>query len=104
MSQNDTEKNVKDMLYHKLNTKRVLIEPVHRIGKPKDDYPRTIVNIISHKHKQLITSNVSSLTGTDFFISDDYSKETVVIRKKNGRKFLHIYESSENVQSLFMIG
>ena len=91
MSQNDTEKNVKDMLYHKLNTKRVLIEPVHRIGKPKDDYPRTIVNIISHKHKQLITSNVSSLTGTDFFISDDYSKETVVIRKKKWKEvFTHL--------------
>lgn len=85
------KKIYKDMLYHKLNTKRGLIEQVHRIGKPKDDYPRTIVNIISYKHKQLITSNVSSLTGTGFFINDDYSKEAVVIRKKKWKEvFTHL--------------
>ena len=47
----DTEENLKDLLYQRLNI-------------------------------QWILTNVSSLKGTDFFINDGYSKETVAIRKE----------------------
>ena len=59
------------------------MELAHRISKPKNDGPKIIgAKFSSYKLKQLKLNNASSLKGTDYFINEDYSKETVAIRKE----------------------
>lgn len=59
------------------------MEGAHMLGKPKNDGPRTVVAKSScYKFKQLIFNNASSFKGTDYFINEGYSKETVAIRKE----------------------
>lgn len=48
------------------------MERAHMLGKPK---------VSRYKFKQLIFNNASSFKGTDYFINEDYSRETVAIRK-----------------------
>ena len=103
-----------------MNIQTVGIEGAYRIVKSKNDGPRTIVaKLSSYKLKQLIFSNASnlkgieyfmnenyskdtaainasSLKGTDNFINEDYSRVTAVIRKENGWK-LNNCESRVNM-------
>ena len=88
----DTEKNVKDFFHQKLNIQWVGIEQAHRIGILKNDGRRTIFAKFS---------SASSLIKTDYFINEDYFKETK-IRKWKWKEVKQLQEQGKYA-SLFMI-
>ena len=62
------------------------MEGAHMLGKPK---------FSCYKFKQLIFNNASSFKGTDYFINEDYSKETVAIRKEKWKGVKQIREQDK---------
>ena len=82
----DTEKKVNEIFKHKLGiTTHVKIERAHRTGKTKSDRQkeRTIVlKVLDYKDKVTILKNARKLKGTGIFINEDYSRETMELRKK----------------------
>ena len=55
--------------------------------KKKEDMSRTIVaKFSSYKTKETTLKNARKLKDTGYYINEDFSKETVEIRKKNGRR------------------
>ena len=63
----------------------VSIERAHRIGNfdPSHKKPRTVVcKLEKYKDKDNILRNGRKLKGTDIYINEDFSKETLAIRKE----------------------
>ena len=83
-----------------MNIQRAGIERAHRTGKPKHDGPRTVAaKFSSYKIKQLVVNNVSSLKIIDYFINEDYSKDTAqerkMIRKEKWKKVKELQEQGK---------
>ena len=69
-----------------INIEGINIERAHRVGNKSNEKnaPRTIVaKFSSYKDKQAILSVAKKLKGKDIYINEDYSKETLEIRKEN---------------------
>ena len=75
----DCEKNVEDFCKEKLGLEGVKIERAHRTkGNKNRDKPRTIVcKLLLYKDKVNIIKNTKKLEGTDFYIYEDFCKQTV---------------------------
>nr|XP_047146215.1 uncharacterized protein LOC105844348 [Hydra vulgaris] len=79
----DTEKKVQTFFTEKLGLKDVEIERAHRTGRKNDGRPRTIIlNLQKYKDKIGILKELYRLKGTNTFVNEDFSRETVAIRKK----------------------
>ncbi|XP_047129609.2 uncharacterized protein LOC105843398 [Hydra vulgaris] len=79
----DTEKKVQTFFTEKLGLKDVEIERAHRTGRKNDGRPRTIIlNLQKYKDKLRILKELYRLKGTNTFVNEDFSRETVAIRKK----------------------
>ena len=88
----ETEELLVETFSNYLGIGDVKIERAHRVGDPKVSTKRTIVaKLSSYKEKQKVLSRCNRLKGTGIFVNEDFSKETLEIRKKNwGRvKELH---------------
>ena len=65
----------------------IKVERTHRTGEKKEDTSRTIVaKFSSYKTKETILKNARKLKDTGYYINEDFSKETVEIRKENWKK------------------
>ena len=85
----DTEQVLKDFLDEHLGLRSIGIERAHRVGPKVDnsETPRTIiVKFSSFKAKELILKKANQLKGTGYYINEDFSKETLEIRKENWKK------------------
>lgn len=97
----DTEQKVRSLLKTKLNIdeQHVAIERAHRNHQHGSGRkPRTItMRLLNYKDKEVILKNCWKLKGTDIFISEDYSKATVEIRKKLLQEVKERKENGERV-------
>ena len=81
-----TEEILQQMIRDVLELEGINIERAHRVGNKSNEKnaPRTIVaKFSSYKDKQAILSVAKKLKGKDIYINEDYSKETLEIRKEN---------------------
>nr|XP_012565504.1 uncharacterized protein LOC105849638 [Hydra vulgaris] len=79
----DSEEKIHTFFWQKLGLKNIDIERAHRTGLKKDGRPRTIVlNLQKYKDKKKILKESYRLKGTRFFINEDFSRETIAIRKR----------------------
>ena len=79
-----------------------LLERAHRLGKKNREQskPRPIIVLCgSFKDKQYILQNSNKLKGTRYFISEDYSKATLAIRRELVQKGNYAKEKCSRVQS-----
>ena len=85
-SWDDTEELVKSMLKTNLNIENVTIGRAHRMTTRRErrGKPRTvIIKVLDFKDKTRILRNCKKLKGTNIFIYEDFSAETMEIRKVN---------------------
>ena len=99
-----TEKILQNLFKEKLQLENISVETVLRVGNGKGKYnKRTIVvKLASFKDKLKIISEARKLKGTNISINEDYSKETLEIRKeklkevkelrKNGAYAILVYD------------
>ena len=81
-----TEEILQQMIRDVLELEGINIERAHRVGNKSNEKnaPRTIVaKFSSYKDKQAILSVAKKLKGKYIYINEDYSKETLEIRKEN---------------------
>ena len=80
------EEHADQVFSQKLGLKNIRIERAHCAKRKKGDKskkPRPIVcNLLSFKDKKLILKNANKLKGTNLFIDEDYSFETMEYRKQ----------------------
>ena len=80
------EEQADQVFSQKLGLKNIRIERAHRVKRKKGDKskkPRPFVcNLLSLKDKKLILKNARKLKGTNIFIDEDYSFETMEYRKQ----------------------
>ncbi|XP_065639545.1 uncharacterized protein LOC136072299 [Hydra vulgaris] len=83
-SWDDCEKEVKKFFNNQLKiSKEVVIERAHRIGKKKDNKPRTIVlKLLNFHDKNKILNSLTHLKGTGIYINEDFAQETIEHRRK----------------------
>ncbi|XP_065642675.1 uncharacterized protein LOC136090936 [Hydra vulgaris] len=78
-----TEEKVHLFFQQQLGIKDIEIERAHRTGQKTDGRSRTIIiKLQRYKDKVKILQESSRLKGTNIFINEDFSLETVSIRKK----------------------
>ena len=81
------EEILKDFMFEHLSLQNIKIESAHRTGERKEDTSRTIVaKFRSYKTKETILKNARKLRNTGYYINEDFSKETVEIKKENWKK------------------
>ncbi|XP_065667934.1 uncharacterized protein LOC136088184 [Hydra vulgaris] len=94
----NSEEKVYAFFWQNLGLKNIEIERAHRTGLKKDGRPRTIVlNLQKYKDKIRILKESHRLKGTNCFINEDFSRETVVIRKKLFAEVKQRRSNGENV-------
>ena len=79
-----TEEKVKSLFREQLNiSEEIEIDRAHRVGRWDKNKPRTIV-LRCHRYKQKVEIQraAKKLKGTGVYINDDYSNETLQIRKE----------------------
>ena len=82
-SWDDCKENVNNVLENELNVKDVKIERAHCAGKKHSDKLRTIVcKLLSYSDKERLFAKLGRLKGTNIFINDDFSEETLKIRQE----------------------
>ncbi|XP_077551934.1 uncharacterized protein LOC144166231 [Haemaphysalis longicornis] len=83
-SESDLKVSVVDNIFgKKLKVQVQTIERIHRLGKQRPGYIRPVImRFYDCKEKENILQNCSKLKGTSISVSNDYSKETVEVRKK----------------------
>ena len=82
-SWDDCKEKVNNVLENNLNVKDVKIERAHRVGKKRSDKPRTIVcKLLSYSDKERVLAKLGTLKGTDIYINEDFSEETMQIRQE----------------------
>ena len=65
-------------------------------GERKDNTSRTIAaKLSSYKTKELILKNVRKLKDTGYYKNEDFSKETVEIRKENWTKIKELRKNGK---------
>ena len=95
-----TEEILKNLFKEKLQLENISVERAHRVGNKEKNNKRTIV----FKDKLKIISEAWKLKGTNISINEDYSKETLEIRKekwkevkelrKNGTYAILVYDKA----------
>ena len=88
----ETETKLRKFLYDELDiTEELYIERAHRVARNQSSKeasndlakPRTIIaKLLDYKEKEEIMKRAFKLKDTGFYIREDYSKETISIRKK----------------------
>ena len=80
------EEHADQVFSQKLGLKNIRIERANRVKRKKGDKskkPRPIVcSLLSFKDKKLILKSANKLKGTNIFIDEDYSFETMKYRKQ----------------------
>ena len=79
-----TEEKVKSLFREQLNiSEEIEIDRAHRVGRWDKNKPRTIV-LRCHRYKQKVEIQraAKKLKGTGVYVNDDYSNETLQIRKE----------------------
>ena len=72
-----------------MNTSNITIERAHRVGEKSNDKERAIVVQFSfYKDKINSLRNCKKFKGTKFSIFDDFSQETMQIRKEKWKEAL----------------
>ena len=98
-----TEEILHNLFKEKLELENISVERAHRVGNKGKNNKRTIVlKLASFKDKLKIISEARKLKGTNISINEDYSKETLEIRKekwnevkelrKNGTYAILVYD------------
>ncbi|XP_065654735.1 putative autophagy-related protein 11 [Hydra vulgaris] len=78
-----TEEKVHLFFLQKLGLKGIEIERAHRTGPKKVGRPRVIVlKLQQYKDKAKIFKESNRLRGTNIYVNEDFSRETVAIRRK----------------------
>ena len=79
-----SEQKVKDLIKEKLAIEEdIMIERAHRIGKKEDGKKRAIIfKLQSWKQKETILKNSKKLKNTGLYVNEDFSDETMLIRKE----------------------
>ena len=89
-SRNETweecEEEIQKVFNEKPGVKNVQIERAHRSKRSKSnnnsEKPRTIVcKLLNYKQKEEILRNTKNLKGSNFFINEDFCRETMQYRK-----------------------
>ena len=88
----ETETKLRKFLCDELDiTEEIYIEPAHRVARNQSSKeasndlakPRTIIaKLLDYKEKEEIMKRAFKLKDAGFYIREDYSKETISIRKK----------------------
>lgn len=80
----ESERKVKDLIREKLKIEdNIMIERAHRIGKKEDGKKRSIIfKLQSWKQKEAIIKNSNKLKNTGIYVNEDFSDETMLIRKE----------------------
>ena len=80
------EEHADQVFTQKLGLKNIRIERAHRVKRKKGDksikHRPIVCNLLSFKDKKLILKNANKLKGTNIFIDEDYSFETMEYRKQ----------------------
>ena len=69
-----------------MGLQNIKIERVHRTGEKKDTSRTIAAKFSSCKTKETILKNARKLKDTGYHINEDFSKETVEIKKENWKK------------------
>ena len=83
-----TEEKVQHLFNETLNLTNVNIERAHRTAnktkkQKESNLPRTVVlKLLSYKDKVDIMENVNKLKGSGIYVNEDFSKETLEIRRE----------------------
>ena len=79
-----TEQKVKALFKEQLNiSEDIEIDRAHRVGRRDQNKPRTIVlRCNRYKQKERVKKTAKRLKGTGIFINDDFSFETLEVRKE----------------------
>ena len=94
-----TEEILHNLFKEKLELENISVERAHRVGNKGKNNKRTIVlKLASFKDKLKIISEARKLKGTNISINEDYSKETLEIRKE---KWKEVKELRKNGTMLF---
>ena len=76
-----------NLFKEKLQLGNISVERAHRVGNKEKNNKRTIVvKLASFKDKLKIISEARKLKGTNISINEDYSKETLEIRKEKWKE------------------
>ena len=76
-----------NLFKEKLELENISVERAHRVGNKGNNNKRTIVlKLASFKDKLKIISEARKLKGTNISINEDYSKETLEIRKEKWKE------------------
>lgn len=80
----DSENKVKDIIKEQMGIDEELkIERAHRIGKKENGKKRAIIfKLESWKQKEMILKKTNKLKNTGLYINEDFSDETMLIRKE----------------------
>ena len=82
-----TEEILHNLLKEKLELENISVERAHRVGnKGKNDKRTIVLKLASFKDKLKIISEARKLKGTNISINEDYSKETLEIRKEKWKE------------------
>ena len=82
-----TEEILHNLFKEKLELENISVERAHRVGNKGKNNKRTIVlKLASFKDKLKIISEARKLKGTNISINEDYSKETLEIRKEKWKE------------------
>ena len=87
----ECENKIYDLLEEKLemDTSNITIERAHRVGEKSNNKERTIVVQFSfYKDKMNIPRNCKKLKGTKISVFEDFSQETMQIRKEKWKEVL----------------
>ena len=82
-----TEEILHNLFKEKLELENISVERAHRVGnKGKNDKRTIVLKSASFKDKLKIISEARKLKGTNISINEDYSKETLEIRKEKWKE------------------
>ena len=96
-----TEEILQNLLKEKLQLENISVERAHRVGnKGKNDKRTIVLKLASFKDKLKIISEARKLKGTNISINEDYSKETLEIRKE---KWKEVKELRKNIAYAILV-
>ena len=98
-----TEEILQNLFEEKLQLENISVKRAHRVANnEKNNKPTIVVKLASFKDKLKIISEPRKLKGTNISINEDYSEETLEIRKekwkevkelrKNGKYAILVYD------------
>lgn len=93
----ESEKKVKDLIRDTMKIEEnICIERAHRVGRKDQGKTRPIIfKLQNWKQKELILKNSSKLKNSGFYINEDFSDETVQIRKNLFKEMKHKREQGK---------